>query len=107
MTRVREKIKKINKKNQNLPRLMVYRSNEHIYGQIIDDKNGKVLAAASSLKLKSDSNNIDKAFQVGKELASAAKKAKIKNIVFDRSGYKYHGRVKSLAEGARKAGLNF
>lgn len=89
-----------------VPRLSVFRSNKEIYAQLIDDVNGVTLASASSLKLK-DGQNVDGAKQVGLEIGKVAKDLKIKSVVFDRSGYKYHGRVKSLAEGAREAGLEF
>lgn len=94
------------------PRLNVYRSTTHIYAQIIDDESGKTLCSASSLdkelagKLE-NKNKSEVAFEVGKLVASRAKKLKIKKVVFDRGGYIYTGRVQKLAEGARDAGLQF
>lgn len=93
------------------PRLAVNRSNHHIYAQIIDDIKGKTLVAYSDMDLKaSDKKNSSKgdiAFNVGEKVAQKALKNKISKVFFDRSGYKYHGRVKQLAEGARKGGLKF
>jgi large subunit ribosomal protein L18 len=94
------------------PRLSVFRSSKHIYAQIIDDAAARTLVAASSLEkdLKSSlKTGADKAAAgaVGKLLAERAKQAGIDNVVFDRGGYRYHGRVKALADGAREAGLKF
>ncbi len=89
------------------PRLSVYRSNKEIYAQVIDDRAGKTLASASSLKLKSKGNKIEIATNVGKTLAEVASKAGISEVYFDRNGYLYHGRVKALADGAREGGLKF
>ncbi|MFV0380654.1 MAG: 50S ribosomal protein L18 [Breznakia sp.] len=90
------------------PRLNVFRSNMNIHAQIIDDVNGKTLVAASSVSLKlKNGGNMEAASKVGEEIAKLAKKAKIENVVFDRGGYIYHGRVKALAEAARDAGLTF
>jgi large subunit ribosomal protein L18 len=91
------------------PRLSVFRSNKQIYAQIIDDVKGITLASASSYKCKDaeGKNKSDQASIVGKELAAKAAKAGIESVVFDRNGYQYHGRVKSLAEGAREGGLKF
>lgn len=88
------------------PRLCVFRSGKHMYAQIINDVNGHTLVAVSSLG-KDDKSGIELAKQVGIEAAKAAASHNIKNVVFDRNGYLYHGRVKSLAEGAREGGLNF
>ena len=92
-----------------VPRLCIYRSNTNIYAQIIDDESGSTLVSASSLdkELNLKKNNIEAAQKVGEALAKAAKKAKITNVVFDRGGYMYHGRVKALAEAARENGLKF
>lgn len=91
-------------------RLSVFRSNQHIYAQIVDVKGGKTLVSASSndkeAKLKSG-GNVEAAKAVGKLVAERAKKAKIDTVVFDRGGYLYHGRVKALAEAAREHGLKF
>ena len=89
------------------PRLAVFRSNEHIYAQIIDDKDAKTLAFASDLKLQKDKKKTDIAKLVGLEIAKKGVAKKIKKVTFDRAGYKYHGRVKALAQGAREGGLNF
>ena len=90
------------------PRLCLYRSNKNIEAQIIDDVKGCTLVASSSMALRLDNgSNIAAAAAVGKDIAEKALKANIKNVVFDRSGYIYHGRVKALAEAAREAGLKF
>ena len=90
------------------PRLSVFRSNRVIYAQIIDDIAGVTLAAASSAKLEEGAKaNVETASKVGKEIASIALDKGITEVVFDRSGYLYHGKVKSLADGAREAGLKF
>ena len=90
------------------PRLSVFRSNTGIYAQIIDDTTGHTLAAASSKHVSVEGGNgVALAAAVGKELAARATGKGISKVVFDRSGYLYHGRVKSLAEGAREGGLNF
>ena len=90
------------------PRLNVFRSNTHIYAQIIDDVNGVTLASASSLDLKLENGgNIEAAKQVGTEIANRAKGKDVSNVVFDRGGYIFHGRVKALADAAREAGLQF
>ena len=93
-----------------VPRLNVFRSNNNIFAQIIDDESGVTLVSASSidkeLKLE-NGGNVEAATKVGELLAKRAKKAKITNVVFDRGGYLYHGRVKALAEAARENGLEF
>jgi large subunit ribosomal protein L18 len=90
------------------PRLCVYRSNKNIEAQIIDDVKGVTLVASSSMSLKLENgSNIDAAKAVGSDIAKKAVAANIKHVVFDRSGYVYHGRVKALAEAAREAGLEF
>lgn len=90
------------------PRLNVFRSNAHIHVQIIDDVAGVTLVAASSVELKlANGGNIAAAKTVGTEIAQRALKANIKEVVFDRGGYLYHGRVKAVAEAARAAGLVF
>ncbi len=88
------------------PRLIVFRSNASIYAQLIDDNAGKTLASASDIKMKKEKKT-DKAKKVGLEIAKKAGEQKITSCVFDRNGFKYHGRVKELAEGAREGGLNF
>ena len=90
------------------PRLCLYRSNKNIEAQIIDDVKGATLVASSSMTLKLENGgNIEAAAKVGEDIAKKALAAKITNVVFDRSGYVYHGRVKALAEAAREAGLKF
>ncbi len=92
------------------PRLNVYRSLNNIYAQVIDDTVGHTLTAASSLGLASEANGtnkIEQASAVGRLVAERALAAGIKEVVFDRGGFKYHGRVKALAEAAREAGLKF
>ena len=92
-----------------IPRLSVYRSNKQIYAQLIDDATGKTLASAGSFKQKEaqNVNKITQATMIGKEIAEKAQEAGIKTVVFDRNGYLYHGRVKSLADSAREGGLKF
>jgi large subunit ribosomal protein L18 len=90
------------------PRLSVFRSNKNIYAQLIDDVNGVTLASASGVADKvKKAGTVQGAAEVGKALAKKAKAQKITSVVFDRSGYLYHGRVKALAEAAREAGLEF
>jgi large subunit ribosomal protein L18 len=89
------------------PRLSVYRSNTGVYAQLIDDSNGTTLAAASSKTEGLKGSNIVNATAVGKKIAEVAKAAGINQVVFDRNGYLYHGRIKALADGAREGGLNF
>ncbi len=122
-----------------MPRLCVFRSNQHIYAQIIDDREGKTIVQTSDAEIKSKvksqkspkesklptglakaqakSQNLERteglarkvaiAFEIGKEIANLAQEKKIQRVVFDRGGYKYHGRVRALAEGAREGGLVF
>lgn len=89
------------------PRLTVFRSNAQIYAQVIDDLSGKTLASAGSLAIKDKMTKTEKAVEVGKQIAAAAKQAGVEKVVFDRNGYLYHGRVKALADAAREAGLKF
>ena len=89
------------------PRLTVFRSNSQIYAQVIDDTKGVTLASASSLGIKDKMTKSEKAALVGKAIAEAAKKAGVNEVVFDRNGYLYHGRVQSLADSAREAGVQF
>ena len=109
----RYKIKKRVRKNifgtAETPRLSVFRSNKQIYAQIIDDVTGKTLASSGSLK-NEDAQKVNKTTQaemVGKLIAEKAKESGVEKVVFDRNGYLYHGRIKSLAESARKEGLKF
>ena len=89
------------------PRLCVFRSGKHMYAQVVNDVTGNTLVSASSLNLKTDKSGAELAKLVGMEVAKVALSKNIKNVVFDRNGFIYHGRVKSLADGAREAGLNF
>ena len=90
------------------PRLSVFRSNGNIYAQIIDDTKGNTLVSCSSIELKlANGGNVEAAKQVGSKLAELALAKNIENVVFDRGGYIYHGRVKALADAAREAGLKF
>jgi large subunit ribosomal protein L18 len=92
------------------PRLSVFRSLKHIYAQVIDDQAGRTLVAASSRDLKvaaGSGGNVASAVEVGKRIAERAKENGITAVVFDRGGYRYHGRVKALADAAREAGLEF
>lgn len=90
------------------PRLCIYRSNKNIEAQLIDDVKGMTVAASSSMTLKLENgSNVEAAAAVGKDVAEKAIAAGFKKVVFDRSGYVYHGRVKALAEAAREAGLEF
>ena len=99
--RVRAKIKGTAER----PRLSIFRSNKYIYAQLIDDEKGETLLSVDSRKIKK--TKTEAAREVGKLLAKEATKKKIKKIIFDRGGYKYHGRVKAVAEGAREEGLQF
>ena len=111
--RARFRIKGKLKGSVDRPRLVVYRSLNHIYAQIVDDVNSKTIVSASSKskeiedKIKSAKGKLDTSKEVGKLLGEKAKSAKIEKVVFDRNGYIYHGRVKALADGARESGLNF
>ncbi|WP_029903272.1 50S ribosomal protein L18 [Prevotella sp. 10(H)] len=89
------------------PRLTVFRSNKQIYAQVIDDLTGKTLAAASSLKLTDKAPKKEIAAKVGELIAKTAQEAGVTAVVFDRNGYLYHGRIKELADAARKGGLKF
>jgi len=107
--RRRKAIRKNLSGTANRPRLVVFRSLKHIYGQIIDDQAGVTLASFSTkskdVQLEAGTKKVAASFEIGQKLAEQALKAGITQVCFDRAGYKYHGRVKALAEGARKAGL--
>ncbi len=105
--KIRMRIRKRIKGTAELPRLSVFRSNKQIYAQLIDDLNGNTLCAASSAEAGDSGSKVEQAKSVGKLLASKAKDNSIEMVVFDRSGYLYHGRIKALAEGAREGGLLF
>lgn len=102
---------KIRKKvfgSENRPRLTLFRSNKYIYAQLVDDKNAKtILASTDKAKEKKPEKRIESAKSLGLALAKKAQGKKITEIVFDRSGYKYHGRIKAVAEGLREGGLKF
>lgn len=89
------------------PRLIVFRSLGHIYAQLVDDINQKVILGCSDLKIKSKAKKSEKAKQIGIDIAKMAQEKKIETVTFDRNGYRYHGRVKAVAEGAREGGLKF
>ncbi len=98
--------------SESIPRLVIFRSNKYIYAQIVDDSKSKTLLSESTLSGKDGKKppekiKMDSAFLAGEKLAKSAIDKKINKVVFDRSGYRYHGRVKALAEGARKGGLVF
>ncbi|MFL2714712.1 MAG: 50S ribosomal protein L18 [Gammaproteobacteria bacterium] len=105
----RAKKSRFNIRNQESPRLTVYRSSQHFYAQIFDSLGSKVIVSASTTEkdLKINSNNIEAVVKLGQKVAERALESGIKKVVFDRSGYKYHGRIKALADSAREAGLEF
>lgn len=108
--RIKKRIRKIIFGTTESPRLSIFRSNKQIYAQIIDDQSGKTLAYASSLEkdiAAASGNKTEKAALVGKLIADKAKAINIEQVVFDRNGYLYHGRVKSVADAAREGGLKF
>ena len=104
--RIRYSIRKKISGTSDKPRLSVFRSNKEIYAQLIDDVKGCTLASASSVNVKKGTK-IEQAGHVGKIIAENAKKAGVENVVFDRGGFLYHGRIKALADSARESGLNF
>lgn len=109
-TKIKQRVRKNTKGTPEKPRLSVFKSNRQIYAQVIDDVNSKTLASGSSQNKEiapQEGNKTAKATMVGKLIAEKAKEAGIENVVFDRNGYRYHGRVKALAEAARKGGLKF
>jgi large subunit ribosomal protein L18 len=108
--RVHERIRRKVRGSEERPRLAVYRSTKHIYAQVIDDRKGHTVAAASSSEKSSavkSGGNVAGAKEIGKLVARRAKEKGISKVVFDRGGYLYHGRVKALADAAREAGLEF
>lgn len=109
-TKRQKKVRGYIKKSSSRARLSVFRSNKYIYAQVIDDKKNVTVVSESDLKKDKKAKSGTKkefAYSVGENVAKKAVKKGIKEVVFDRSGYKYHGRVKALADGARKGGLNF
>ena len=108
--RIRNRIRKVVSGTSDRPRLAVFRSNKEIYAQLIDDISGTTITAASSRDKDIDASKVNKteaAKMVGKAIAEKAQKAGVESVTFDRGGYLYHGRVKSLADGAREGGLKF
>jgi len=108
--RIKNRIRKVVSGTESRPRLAVFRSNKEIYAQLIDDNTGATIVSASSREKDISSKKgtkIEVAALVGKSIAEKAQKAGVDTISFDRGGYLYHGRVKSLADGAREAGLKF
>ena len=106
--RLHKKIRSKIKGTKECPRLSVFRSINHIYAQLIDDDKSKVLATASDLdKSKKKGGKVALAYEVGQLIAEKAKKIKIEKVVFDRGGFIFHGKIKSLAQGARDGGLKF
>lgn len=105
--KIRRRIRKTVSGTASRPRLSVFRSNTEIYAQLINDEVGNTLAFATSKEIKSKGTKVEISKEVGKALADKAKANGIESVVFDRAGYLYHGRVKSLAEGAREGGLKF
>ncbi len=108
-SRIKKRIRKIVSGTAAKPRLSVFRSNKEIYAQLVDDLSGETILSVSSLKAKEahEGNKTDQAKFVGNKVAELAKGKGIEDVVFDRNGYLYHGRVKSLAEAAREGGLKF
>lgn len=105
--RIQRRIRKKIKGTSDRPRLSVFRSNKEIYCQLINDLEGQTIVATSSKGAGFEGPSVNVAKEVGKAIAGLAQGAGISNVVFDRGGYLYHGRVKALAEGAREGGLNF
>lgn len=105
--RIHHRIRKTIKGTAEVPRLSVFRSNKEIYCQLIDDLTGITLASSSTVDDKTEGTKIDQAKNVGKVIADKAKELNIETVVFDRSGYLYHGRVRAIADGARENGLKF
>ncbi len=100
-TRVRKKIRGTDAR----PRLSVFRSNKYLYAQVISDESGRTLAAVTTLKTSGPGVTVEKAKRLGTEIAEKCKALGVGQVVFDRAGYRYHGRIKALAEAAREAGL--
>lgn len=103
----REKIRINIKGTKSCPRLSVFKSSKYIYAQLIDDVKGEILASATEKEISKKGKKTDNALEVGRIIAKKALLKKIKKVIFDRGGYKYHGRVKNLADGAREGGLKF
>lgn len=105
--RIRKRVRKTIQGTDERPRLSVFKSNKAIYAQLIDDLKGHTIAASSSMEMGKEVVNVDVSKEVGKKLAEKAKSNGVDTVVFDRSGYIYHGKIKALAEGAREGGLKF
>lgn len=115
MNRIQSKIQRVERRAKRVrvkisgtatrPRLSVYRSLSHIYAQLINDEQGVTIASAKDEEVKAGKTKVEKAFEVGKLLADKAKAAKVSEAVFDRGAFKYHGRVKAIAEGVREGGI--
>lgn len=107
--KIKRKIRSVVVGTKDRPRLSVYKSNKRIYAQLIDDNSGKTIIGISSSAIKSGSkvSKLEISKKLGELIAQKAKLKKISEVVFDRGGYRYHGRVKALAEGAREGGLKF
>ena len=117
----KDTLKKNKKKNRiksslkigSYPRLVIYRSNKNIFAQVIDDLNSKTIVSASSIDkdllkdMKNAKSKLDKGIVVGKKIGALAKKEKVKKVIFDRNGYRYHGRIKALADAVRETGIEF
>lgn len=104
------KVRKRIQGSSKVPRLCIFKSAKHIYAQLIDDEKGKVIVAAKDQelkKLKERETKVNTAKEVGKLIAAKSKDLKIEKVVFDRGGFKYHGRIRAIAEGAREGGLKF
>lgn len=101
--RIRAKIKGVKER----PRFSVFRSNKYLYAQIIDDQASRTLVSGNTKKIKSGRTVLEKAKELGKEMAKKAQDVKLKKVTFDRGGFKYHGKIKALADGAREEGLIF
>jgi large subunit ribosomal protein L18 len=106
-SRLKKKRRVLVSGTKKIPRLAVFKSAKIIYASLIDDVKGMTLATADSREIKSDKHDKDTAGKVGELIAKKGKAEKVTTVVFDRSGYKYHGKIKSLADGARKGGLKF
>ncbi len=106
-TRIKQGIRRKVSGTADVPRISVFRSNKAIYAQLINDKDGHTIAAASSQEIGKKGVNIEVSKEVGKKFGEKAKAAGVEKVVFDRNGYPYHGKVKAFAEGAREAGLKF
>jgi large subunit ribosomal protein L18 len=106
-TRRRARVRRKISGTDTQPRLTVFRSNRHLYVQVISDESGRTLASVSSFKELGGGSTVEKAKELGKQIAQKCSGLGIEDVVFDRSGYKYHGRVKAIGDAAREAGLKF